>query len=109
MKVKMCIATNHKGLKKKGKEYDVDSITGERWVKRGLATEVVEAVDVGYEEVEEEEVEETEVEMEEMEAPKEHDDLSAKELYTECKNLGIDVKAKQSKAYYIAILAKDTI
>lgn len=41
MRVKMNVQTVHKGENKiNGEEYTVDKQVGERWIKRGLATEV---------------------------------------------------------------------
>lgn len=110
MKIIMNVTTHYKGLKLNGKEYDVDSVTAQRWeangigiiVEKGKVEEAVNNEDVG-DEIEEVEEEDEVEEIEEVVNDEETDytKMSAKRLYDLCKEKDLDVKAKRPKTYYI--------
>lgn len=118
VKVRMSVNTAYQGPRKEGDELFVPEDFAKRWVKNGIAVyigeqeaddEVVEEpTEETEEQVTEEPVEEAEGAVEEEaveEAPvvdeNNYDALTAKELYELCKEQGLDVEAKKSKAYYI--------
>lgn len=100
MKIIMNVTTHYKGLKLKGKEYDVDSVTAQRWEANGIGIivekgKVEEVVNDDLDNIDEVE------DIEDNENETDYAKMSAKKLYTLCKEKELDVKAKQSKEYYI--------
>ena len=111
-KVKFLVGTAYKGPRKEGDTVTVPDDYAKRWVKNGIAAYV--DGDTSPEQPEEEHVEVPEEEPTvseevlptENEAPTEdeavdYSTMTAKDLYTLCKDKGIEVEAKKSKEYYI--------
>ena len=98
--VKMLVATAFNGPKKPGDIISVPEATAKRWAKLGIAEiiDVVEEDEVVEEEVVEADVEETE---EELVQAVDYESMPGKALFDLCKEKGIEVEARQPKAYYI--------
>lgn len=96
VKVKLLVNTAYQGPRKEGEVISVPEDFAARWTKNKIA-EYVE------QEVVEEEISEETVTDEEKDIVEgtDYESLSAKELYALCKEKGLDVEAKKSKAYYI--------
>lgn len=96
--VRMLVSTAYDGPKKPGDELFVPEDTANRWAKLGIAEIIgkeVEDDDV------EDEVETEELETEEVEDEIDYNSMTGKALFELCKERGIEVEAKQPKAYYI--------
>ena len=96
VKVKLLVNTAYQGPRKEGEVISVPEDFASRWVKNKIAEYI--------EEVVEEEPADDPVPVEGEEVADGFDvyeSLSAKELYAVCKEKGLDVEAKKSKAYYL--------
>lgn len=100
MKVIMNVSTHYKGAKLKGKEYDIDSVTAQRWEVNGIASIIEETKEKEVVNDDLDNIDEVE-DIEDNENETDYAKMSAKKLYTLCKEKELDVKAKQSKEYYI--------
>lgn len=112
-KVKLLVNTAYQGPRKEGDVISVPDDFAKRWVKNSIAAYVEgeEQVESPVEEPateipEEEPTVSEEVLPAEDETPTEdeavdYSTMTAKDLYTLCKDKGIEVEAKKSKEYYI--------
>ena len=110
----MLVSTAYQGPRKEGDVISVPEDFAKRWVKNGIAAYAQEGQETPIDEV----LESDDVQgkahgiTEDSAAPEkstddnlDYESMSAKELYTLCKDKGIDVEAKKSKEYYIEKLA----
>jgi len=94
MKIKMLMTTNYKGaFFEANSVHEMDEITAKRWQKNGLAKVQVSK-----------KVEKVEVEAKEKKSDKAIP--TAKELFVQCKELGIDIKPKLKAEEYVEAIAK---
>lgn len=98
--VKFLVSTAFRGPRREGEVISVPDDYASRWVKNGIA-EYCEK----QEQVQKPEYAEDEPLVEDEDEPlveeKDINEMTTKELYTLCKENGIDAEAKKSKEYYL--------
>ena len=99
VKVKLLVSTAYQGPRREGDVIAVPEDFAKRWVKNGIAEYAT-----GKDAVQEKEP--VVKEEKEPETGDNYEGMSAKELFTLCKEKGLDVEAKKSKEYYIEQLSK---
>lgn len=91
--VKLLVSTAFRGPRREGEVISVPDDYASRWVKNGIAEYCEKQEQVQKPE----KVEDDEPLVEE----KDINEMTTKELYTLCKENGIDAEAKKSKEYYL--------
>lgn len=91
-KVRLLVSTAYQGSRKEGDEISVPEDFADRWAKNGIAELIVEEV---------KELDEDEKGSLEPTDKSDITNLSAKALYALCKEMELDVEAKQPKEYYL--------
>lgn len=100
-KVKFLTDTAYQGPRKTGEIVNVPDDFAARWQKNGIA-EIVSEAEVETTKAEEKPAEPVVEEPEVVATPAtDYSNMNAKELYTLCKESGIEVEAKKAKEYYI--------
>ena len=90
--VKLLVSTAFRGPRREGEVISVPDDYASRWVKNGIAE---------YCEKQEQVQKSEHVEDEPLVEEKDINEMTTKELYTLCKENGIDAEAKKSKEYYL--------
>lgn len=90
--VKLLVSTAFRGPRREGEVISVPDDYASRWVKNGIAE---------YCEKQEQVQKPEQVEDEPLVEEKDINEMTTKELYTLCKENGIDAEAKKSKEYYL--------
>jgi len=106
MKIVIKKATNYQGVKRIGEEYEIADDVAKRWIKIGIAEQVMECTngvcEVPFEDPEE--IVEDETEEEDLGLDPEVEDMyegkTNKELYELCKEFDLDVKSNQKREVY---------
>lgn len=101
-KVKFLVDTAYQGPRKEGEVVNVPEDYANRWIKNGIAV-LYEGGAKEDDDVDETPEDEAPEETLAPETPEEVDysEMSAKDLYSLCKDKGLDVEAKKGKEYYI--------
>ena len=90
--VKLLVSTAFRGPRREGEVISVPDDYASRWVKNGIAE---------YCEKQEQVQKPEHTEDEPLVEEKDINEMTTKELYTLCKENGIDAEAKKSKEYYL--------